>query len=509
MEQQAGLQACHRDASATTNRNFRITGWNSAAQMMYGWLCAEAKGKNMDELLQTKYCGTTLAEVYSALLADGFLELEVLHTTREGTVLQVLDRITLLRDSNAQVTGTMHTFMDMTSFMDIDGELDEPQEYLPVTQTANSDEQWTYDVPEDERWHASTAVHPDDRDRVEAIVKAAMADRQEQFKLQYRILDGNDAYAWFLTQGKIRYDDNRPVRITGTTVDISELKGLELQLQLQVQNLERQVLQLTDKNRLITDFFTNISHEFKTPLSIILVDLQLMEYRLRDSPDMKEKLGKTVVVMRQNALRLLRLVGNLLDVTKIEAGFMKTRLVNVDIVGLVSSLTESVQEYARSTGIAVSFQCTDTRKDTPMDSEKLERIMLNLLSNAIKHTPSGGHILVRLAVTADYMLISVKDDGEGISEQKKDFIFDRFRQANTSLAKATEGCGIGLALTKALVELLHGKIWFVSEAGQGSEFFVKLPVLQADWQAASLEMDGMTRDRKVEMEFSDIAKIDR
>jgi signal transduction histidine kinase len=105
--------------------------------------------------------------------------------------------------------------------------------------------------------------------------------------------------------------------------------------------------------------------------------------------------------------------------------------------------------------------------------------------------------------------ISVKDDGEGISDDKKEFIFDRFRQANTSLTRASEGCGIGLALTKALVELLHGRIWFESTQGEGSEFFVELPVLQADWQSQVLDADGMTRDRKVEMEFSDVTKQER
>lgn len=274
------------------------------------------------------------------------------------------------------------------------------------------------------------------------------------------------------------------------------------------ENLESITKELYGKNELITDFFTNISHEFKTPLSIILVDLQLMEYRMKDADgEFKEKLGKMIAVMRQNALRLLRLIGNLLDVTKIDAGFMKVRLINLDVVEMVRGLVESVSDIARSAGISMAFVCACKHKLMPIDSEKMERIMLNLLSNAIKHTPPGGHITVGLKVTANGILLAVRDDGDGIPLDKQEFIFDRFRQANSSLTRSSEGCGIGLSLVKALVELLKGRIWFVSSLDAGSEFFVELPVLLEIERTRASVIEGMPRSRKVEMEFSDINKI--
>jgi PAS domain S-box-containing protein len=272
--------------------------------------------------------------------------------------------------------------------------------------------------------------------------------------------------------------------------------------------LKRMTEEISDKNRLITDFFTNISHEFKTPLSIILVDLQLMEYRLKDKDeDTREKLGKMVLVMRQNALRLLRLIGNLLDVTKIDAGFMKARLVSLDVVGLVGDLVDSVRDYAENAQINISFISSLESRFMPVDSEKMERILLNLLSNAIKHTQEGGHIQVCLMHSESTITICVKDDGEGIPQDKQEYMFDRFRQANTSLTRSSEGCGIGLSLTKALVELLQGKIWFESWLGQGSEFYVEMPVLKTKEPSQSSIIEGMPRNRKVEMEFSDIHKV--
>ena len=274
------------------------------------------------------------------------------------------------------------------------------------------------------------------------------------------------------------------------------------------ENLERMAEELSDKNKLVTDFFTNISHEFKTPLSIILVNLQLMDYRLRDSDgELQDKFRKVCAVMRQNALRLLRLIGNLLDVTKIDAGFMKVRLCSANAVDVVRNLVESVGDFAGSAGINVGFESSSVSIVMPLDGEKMERIMLNLLSNAIKHTPAGGRILVRLTERQGSVLISVRDSGEGIPPEKQDFIFDRFRQVNTSLTRSNEGCGIGLSLCKALVGLLQGRIWFSSSPGWGSEFYVELPVLKDNTPAHTAEIETMPLSRKLEMEFSDINRI--
>lgn len=521
-----------------TNRNFRIRSWNRAAERIYGWLSDEIAGKNLNELLNTSFIGSSLEEAVSGLLTAERIKLDVKHTARDGSMLMMRGTAYLSRNGEGEITGIVHVLRDVTVHEDAPQDIEKPVLQMPEKSVefvelleGLAEDLWVYDIPSNTEWHSSQwakkkkvcpadaaqeedgegTVHPDDWERVDSILKQAVAEKKERFSLQYRTCLKDGAYAWSLNQGRIEYDGSgKAVRMYGTTTDISEMKALELQLRGQVSGLEHAVQELESKNKLMTDFFTNISHEFKTPLSIILVDLQLMEYRLKEaSGPIKDKLSKTVSIMRQNALRLLRLVGNLLDVTKIEAGFMKARLINGDIVALTAGLTESVRNYAVNAGIALSFECDRGSRLIPVDNEKLERIMLNLLSNAIKHTRPGGHIVVRLTNEPNLITISVKDDGEGIAEDKKDFIFDRFRQVNTSLTRLSEGCGIGLALTQALVALLRGRIWFESKAGAGSEFFVELPVLQADWQAMPPEIDGMSREKKVEMEFSDINKIER
>ncbi len=512
-----------------TNRNFRIKSWNQAAEQVYGWTSEEACGKNIDELLNTQYEGTRFEELYSSLLSTGRVVLDVRHTARDGRVLRMRGSASLSKTGDGEVTGIVHVLKEeraQAAGQAADAGLSgQPEQGRNSELTGMleklAEDLWVYDIPSNTEWHSSRAaggsdefdaVHPDDWERVDGELKQAVADRRGSFSLQYRSAEPSGAYRWVMNRGRIEYDsDGRPSKMVGMTTDISSLKQDEQRLLERIAVLEKQTGELADKNRTMTDFFTNVSHEFKTPLSIMLVDLQLMEYRLRGAggSELKDKLGKTVAIMRQNALRLLRLIGNLLDVTRIEAGFMKARLINADVVSLAQQLTESVRSYAANAGIELTFSSDKNSRLMPMDSDKLERIMLNLLSNAIKHTRQGGHIAVAVANNPACMTIMVKDDGEGIPEDRKDFIFDRFRQVNTTLTRMSDGSGIGLALTRALVELLQGRIWYESRPGEGAEFFVELPVQQADWQSQPPEVDGIPREKKVEMEFSDINRIER
>jgi signal transduction histidine kinase len=282
------------------------------------------------------------------------------------------------------------------------------------------------------------------------------------------------------------------------------LRDITEQIQ-QEKRLLRQAEELKRSNQLMTLFFTNISHEFKTPLTLILNLIGMTEMRVKSADcQNRENMIKNLSVMRQNAHRLLRLVANLLDVTKMDAGFMQVYYQVMDLPRWMGKLVQSVEDFAEQRGIHVTFHDDSDIQFIPMDGEKLDRIMLNLISNAIKHTGRGGHIAITMTDEANKLLILVADDGEGIPVEKQCLIFDRFRQANASLTRASEGSGIGLALTKALVELLRGRIWFQSTPGKGTTFFVELPVTELPNDSQLPVMDGLTLNRKVEMEFSDI-----
>lgn len=273
----------------------------------------------------------------------------------------------------------------------------------------------------------------------------------------------------------------------------------------QQEKLTKQAEELQQKNKLTTEFFTNISHEFRTPLTIILNAIEMTENRLADTTfEHKARVQKNLAIMRQNSHRLLRLIANLLDVTKTDTGFLQPHLANIDVKEWMHKLVESVVDYAAKRDIEVTLVDELNIVSMPMDGEILDRIMLNLLSNAVKHTDKGGHITVRMEEAFDRIIISVEDDGEGIPDDRKDLVFDRFRQVDTSMTRASPGSGIGLALTKSLVELLGGSIRFESTFGAGTKFCVELPILEKAKRTAKPIVHGLKLNRKVEMEFSDI-----
>ncbi len=263
--------------------------------------------------------------------------------------------------------------------------------------------------------------------------------------------------------------------------------------------------ELAEKNALVTDFFINISHEFKTPISVLQLAIEILgEHQKRNSMD-KELLERNLGIMLQNTCRLSKLVGNLLDITKIDAGFLQPMCAYADIVKLLKNLVESVKPYAIKRGLHMVFLSSIRSRVILTDVEFVERIVINLLSNAIKHTPNGGVVNVALEDRGDVMLISVRDNGEGIPHDKEHIIFDRYRQVNNTLARSSEGCGIGLSLCKSLAELLGGRIWVESVPGRGSDFYVELPVKQTKDTVNSLGVQPANLQSRIMTEFSDIS----
>lgn len=257
------------------------------------------------------------------------------------------------------------------------------------------------------------------------------------------------------------------------------------------------------------EFLSLISHEFKTPITVIIAAIQTMEHLYWDQ--FSDKARGLIGRIKQNALRQLRLVNNLLEITKIESGQTKLRIGNYDIVFLASSITESVQEYANQKNLSLNFSSFVKSKMVEIDDEKFERILLNLLSNAIKFTPKKKSIFVRLYQTVldnrEMVTVEVEDEGIGISEDKQGTIFDKFIQVDSSLTRQAEGTGLGLFLVKLFVEALDGVICLESNEGSGSKFTVHLPVHQAECSLTNPQLAQTSDDRliqSVKVEFSDI-----
>ncbi|NRT91183.1 hybrid sensor histidine kinase/response regulator [Clostridium beijerinckii] len=313
-------------------------------------------------------------------------------------------------------------------------------------------------------------------------------------------IDKNHKEFWVESNSRAIIFNEQKV-IIATVRDITERKNTELKSKEEALELEK----------LRTEFFANISHELRTPLNIILGVIQILKRDLLDKekPIDKGKIINNIDIERQNCFRLLRLINNLIDSTKLDSGHFQIDMINCNIVSVVEEITLSVASYISNNNINLIFDTDVEEKIIACDPDKIERIMLNLLSNCIKFTDDNGSIFVNIFDGEEYITLSVEDTGIGIPEEKVDIIFDRFRQVDKSFTRNYEGSGIGLSLVKSLVEMHDGTISLESKYGVGTKFTIKLPVRVLNKSKEKVDISNNiinTRVEKINIEFSDIYK---
>jgi len=280
------------------------------------------------------------------------------------------------------------------------------------------------------------------------------------------------------------------------SVERNKLKT-EQKLQFNVIQNER----LKELDSIKTTFFTNISHEFRTPLSLILSPIA----------DLKKKYPNETALepMRRNALRILKLINQLLDLSKLDSGKMQVYIKQDDLANFIKVLASSFSSHAESLGIDFEIIQNRTEAIAYFDADKVEKILTNLLSNAFKFTPSNGKVSLIVNYSDDFreVQISVKDSGVGINNVKIKQIFDRFFQVDGTHQRGFEGSGIGLALVKEMVELHKGTINVESKENEGSTFFIKLAIDKASWER---EIKNINPEEKISShtDFSFLSPLD-
>ena len=260
----------------------------------------------------------------------------------------------------------------------------------------------------------------------------------------------------------------------------------------EIQEKNRQLKDQSDKlkemDKVKSRFFANISHEFRTPLTLIMGP---MEQMLSDSQDKRQK--KKLGMMLRNSQRLLTLINQLLDLSRFDSGKMKLQADCLDIVPFLKGIFSSFQLAAQKNQLELDFHSEKERITLYFDAHKMEEVMYNLLINAFKFTLPGGKITVSVSIDkreqqgqqdhppkgrslTDFVKISVSDTGIGIPKEQLAHIFDRFYQAKSHEQKTLKGTGIGLALTKEIVLMHYGKIDVHSQEGKGTEFVILVPI---------------------------------
>lgn len=258
-----------------------------------------------------------------------------------------------------------------------------------------------------------------------------------------------------------------------------------------------------------SEFFSNITHEFKTPLNIILATIQVINKNIENKSIKvtdRDRLSKYMSSIKQNCYRLLRLVNNIIDMSKLDNGYYDIELGNYNIVSVVEDITMSILGYINDKGIELTFDTEMEEEIIACDPDKIERIVLNLLSNSIKYTEDGGKIYVNIEKDNKNIYISVIDSGIGIPEKKLNTIFERYAQVDNKLTRKFNGSGIGLSLVKSLVKMHKGDIYVDSKINEGTKFTIKLPIRQVENNNSKNISLNKSKIEKCNIEFSDIYK---
>ena len=259
-----------------------------------------------------------------------------------------------------------------------------------------------------------------------------------------------------------------------------------------------------------TEFFANLSHEFKTPLNIILSTVQLVMNYIEvnnEYPDYNMS-NKCLSNIKQNSYRILKIANNLIDMSKIDGNFYSINMGNYNIVEVVENIVQSLAEYMKDNKRNIIFDTIEEEIITACDPDQIERIILNLLSNAMKFTSHGGNIYVDMEVNdrCNKVIIKISNDGEKINFEDRLRIFERFTQSESLLTRRAEGTGIGLTLVKSLVKLHNGEVYVNTEFEEGTQFCIELPIRKIkNFKNNNVrEKSIVSKVEKFNIEFSDI-----
>jgi PAS domain S-box-containing protein len=284
--------------------------------------------------------------------------------------------------------------------------------------------------------------------------------------LELEMYTKNKHSIWTEVKVSVLYNDSKkPIGFLGATRDITERKKAEKELILAKEKAE-------ESNRLKSAFLANMSHEIRTPMNGILGFANL----LNNTELSNFKKGKYIKLIEKSGNRMLEIINDLINISKIEADQMDIKKSILDIKCLMSSLFEFFEPEAKSKNLKLNLILPNSIEQPKIntDEEKVYAILSNLLKNAIKFT-SQGHIDFGYNLKSNMIVFFVMDSGVGIAKDKQSLIFERFAQEEFNISRAYEGVGLGLSISRAYVQLLKGKIWLESKKNEGAKFYFSLP----------------------------------
>lgn len=323
-------------------------------------------------------------------------------------------------------------------------------------------------------WKA--ALHPDDRERTEQQWQQA-AKTSSSYEIEYRVRAAQGLYRWYLASvGPACDRQERVIKWVGTAVDVEERKQVEAERGELLSREQAARERAETANRIKDEFLAVLSHELRSPLNPILGWAKLLRSRRFDDATA----SKALETIERNAKLQAQLIEDLLDVSRILQSKLKLTISSVNLAVTIEAALETVQLAATAKSIQIHTEFAPNIRPVAGDANRLQQVVWNLVSNAVKFTPSGGRVDVRLEPVGTEVQIQVTDNGKGIPREFLPYVFDSFRQADSTTTRKFGGLGLGLSIVRHLVELHGGTVQAESPGeGLGATFTVKLPMMEA------------------------------
>ncbi|HEY8746734.1 MAG TPA: PAS domain-containing protein [Tepidisphaeraceae bacterium] len=317
-------------------------------------------------------------------------------------------------------------------------------------------------------------MHPDDRDRGLANAMRHLRGEVPVYQDEYRVLHRDGSYRWILSRGQAIFDSSgRAVRMTGSNTDVTERRRLEVEREELLSRERETRVEAERANKAKDEFIAILSHELRTPLTPILLTVSLME----SHPQLPDDLRADVANIRRNIELESRLIGDLLDLTRISQGKLQLDMYAVDLHPLLRS---TIAICLREDSVQMQLDLSATHHFVRGDGTRLQQVFWNLINNAQKFTPPNGTITLRTSDVQEggIVRVEVSDSGEGIDPVVLPKLFNAFEQGEVRATRQFAGLGLGLAICKRLVEAQGGTIAAISEGrGKGATFVVELPTI--------------------------------
>jgi PAS domain S-box-containing protein len=463
---------------------------------------------------------------------------QALKQSKANLIEQVEQQTAELQRTNQQLQQEVRTKAQaLEQLQHTEVELRQKEERWQLVLKGTNDGIWDWDVQRDtvffsDRWKQMRGlntdevtdqadewrkgIHPDDIDRVTQAVMDHFARKTTFFSEEYRVQRKDGTYMWVLDRGQALWDEQtgEPIRMSGSEKDISdrkqaeallieyrhhleelvsdrtaELSAINLKLEQELRERQRIETSLRQVNQQKNELISVFSHEIRTTLTSIHTPLNLLADGFLE-PSSEQGL-QMVKIATTGANHLVNLVSNILDLERLESGKNPLNLQRSNLADLMTEATHLMQMMAVQAGVTLAVYPLNI--ELRLDPSRILQVMTNLLSNAIKFSPVGGTVWFQAEWFSDrwmpddsqtqpsnspaHVVISIKDQGRGIPSSSIDLIFDRFQQVQRTDTTVQKGTGLGLAISRSIVHQHQGQIWVESILGQGSCFYVTLPVL--------------------------------